>query len=113
MESLLTVNPDKRLTAEGVVTWQFSFPFVHFMCCSTTRIAGALKHKWLSPAANVSSKPLPSPKRLRGSASRKRFTFSPEEIALRDLEAAAPTAAATPTAIAEDDPTKRKLDMAE
>jgi len=75
---LLTVDPRKRLTAEG-----------------------ALKHRWLSPAANVSNTPLPSPRRLRGSAKKQRFTFDDEELAMGAAESAS----------AEDDPVKKKLDM--
>lgn len=74
---LLTVDPKKRMTAEG-----------------------ALKHTWLSPASSFANTPLPSPKRLRGSAKKQRFTFSDEEVARRTA------------GDAEDDPTKKKLDLA-
>lgn len=51
VESLLTVDPSTRITAEG-----------------------ALKHKWLSAGAAVSKEPLPSPRKMRGRRT-KRFNF--------------------------------------
>ena len=96
---LLTVDPKKRMAAEGAVTGQL-VSLCTCPSCPTMRIAGALKHTWLSPASSFSNTPLPSPKRLRGSAKKQRFTFSDEEVAR------------ITAGDAEDDPTKKKLDLA-
>lgn len=70
VEQLLTVNPNKRMTS-----------------------AGALKHMWLTPqTGKATSKPLPSPKRLRKS---KKSAFSFDDVPASSTKDEAPASSKT------------------